>query len=269
MLDKTVDARDFALLENDRYTFAVLDRVLRGECRLILTDHERLIVCHSADPYPVWIWTPDGLSTEEKARAWDIVREYCPVTAYSINLKYELAEYFAERAKEEGINAGITLNMYAYDCPAPKAPDVVPDGGVYKCGPEDMDEAADIFRMFNGELGLYQGDPDICVRMAKDMIDGGRLYLWKTSDGRTAASCGCNITGDGLGSINAVYTFPEMRRKHYAENLVYAVTNIVAEAGAMPMLYTNADYIASNACYEKIGYVLRGKLCTFGMKAEG
>ena len=28
------------------------------------------------------------------------------------------------------------------------------------------------------------------------------------------------------------------------------------------MLYTDADYAASNACYEKIGYVLRGKLCT-------
>ena len=28
------------------------------------------------------------------------------------------------------------------------------------------------------------------------------------------------------------------------------------------MLYTDADYAASNACYEKIGYILRGKLCT-------
>lgn len=26
------------------------------------------------------------------------------------------------------------------------------------------------------------------------------------------------------------------------------------------MLYTDADYVASNACYEKIGYVLRGKV---------
>jgi predicted GNAT family acetyltransferase len=32
----------------------------------------------------------------------------------------------------------------------------------------------------------------------------------------------------------------------------------------VPMLYTNADYTASNACYEKIDYVLQGKLCTIG-----
>ena len=30
------------------------------------------------------------------------------------------------------------------------------------------------------------------------------------------------------------------------------------------MLYTDADYKASNACYEKIGFILRGKLCTIG-----
>ena len=28
------------------------------------------------------------------------------------------------------------------------------------------------------------------------------------------------------------------------------------------MLYTDAGYAASNACYERIGYVLRGRLCT-------
>ncbi len=28
--------------------------------------------------------------------------------------------------------------------------------------------------------------------------------------------------------------------------------------------FTDADYKASNACYEKIGYVLRGKLCSIG-----
>lgn len=32
----------------------------------------------------------------------------------------------------------------------------------------------------------------------------------------------------------------------------------------MPMLYTDADYAASNACCEKIGYMLKGKLCTIG-----
>ena len=47
-MDSFVDARDFALLSRDRYTFSVLDRILRGPCERILTDHERLILCLSA-----------------------------------------------------------------------------------------------------------------------------------------------------------------------------------------------------------------------------
>ena len=43
---------------------------------------------------------------------------------------------------------------------------------------------------------------------------------------------------------------------------MYEVTKIALDNGYIPMLYTNADYKASNACYEKIGYELKGKLCT-------
>ena len=67
-----------------------------------------------------------------------------------------------------------------------------------------------------------------------------------------------------MASLNLVYTRPAFRRKHYAENLVYQVTKLAMDGGYVPMLYTDADYAASNACYEKIGYVLRGKLCTIG-----
>lgn len=77
---------------------------------------------------------------------------------------------------------------------------------------------------------------------AEVFINAGNMFLWKNG----VASCKFAPNGD-MASINLVFTRPEFRRKHYAEN---------------SMLYTDADYIASNACYEKIGYSLRGKLCT-------
>ena len=77
------------------------------------------------------------------------------------------------------------------------------------------------------------------------------------------ASCQYAPTDD-MASLNLVYTRETYRRKHYAEHLVYQVTKIAQDSGYTPMLYTNADYVASNAYYEKIGYVLRGKLCTIG-----
>lgn len=96
---------------------------------------------------------------------------------------------------------------------------------------------------------------------AEDAVRNGSLYLWENSEGVYTASCSWHQVLD-MASVSLVYTREEHRRKHYAENLVYQVTLIAKEAGLVPMLYTDADYVASNACYEKIGYVLRGKLCT-------
>lgn len=61
--------------------------------------------------------------------------------------------------------------------------------------------------------------------------------------------------------MGGVYTYPEERRNHYAENLVYQVSKIAFDEGWNLTLYTNADYAASNTCYRKIGYKSCGDLC--------
>ena len=104
---------------------------------------------------------------------------------------------------------------------------------------------------------------DAYREQAKGCIESGRLHFWKDPQGNCVASCNYAPNGD-MASINLVFTHPDFRRKHYAENLVYEVTMLVKNEGYMPMLYTDADYVASNACYEKIGYKLKGKLCTIG-----
>ena len=64
-MDTFVNEKDFELLSGDRYTFAVLDRILREKCDLVLSDHRDLILCHSEASRPVWIWTPDGAPQPE------------------------------------------------------------------------------------------------------------------------------------------------------------------------------------------------------------
>lgn len=58
-MDCFANEKDYMLLNNDKYTFFVLKRLLDGENKLLLTDHERLIICFSGEPYPVWIWNAD------------------------------------------------------------------------------------------------------------------------------------------------------------------------------------------------------------------
>ena len=264
MMDTYVDERDYKLLETDKYTFFVLKRIMGGECKLLLSDHERMIICFTGHPFPVWIWTADDVSEEEMEKAYQLALENRLLTGkHHFNIKYPLAEYFIRRAAVDGSELKITTNMFAYDCLDPVRPETEADGEIYRCEMKDLEEVVDFLDIFHKELGIDQKDILGYREDAEAFINTGNMYLWKDEQGRSVASCKYAPAGD-MASINLVFTRPEFRRNHYAENLVYQVTMKVKEAGYVPMLYTDADYVASNACYEKIGYVLRGKLCTIG-----
>lgn len=83
-MDNFVDERDFKILENDKCTFFVLRRIIKEKCELLLTDHERLVICFSDKLCPVWIWTPDDASKEEMERAYQIASEHSMLQAASL-----------------------------------------------------------------------------------------------------------------------------------------------------------------------------------------
>lgn len=148
-------------------------------------------------------------------------------------------------------------------CRNPVKPAVAADGCMHRCSSENLDELVDFIDLFQKETGIDQNDRDGYRRDAEVFIREGNTFFWKNEQGNHVASCKYAVDGT-MASINLVFTHPAFRRKHYAENLVYQVTKLTMDAGYVPMLYTDADYTASNACYEKIGYVLKGKLCTIG-----
>lgn len=263
-MDNFADERDYKILENDKYTFFVLGRVMGGECELLLTDHERLIICLTCNPYPVWIWTPDDVTEEENEKAYELIRENGLFTeGHTFNLKYDLADYFIRRSSEDAMPLSVKTNMFAYDCPNPIEPHVLADGELHRCMAEDIDELVEFMDFFHRETGVDQDSLEAYRCKAEVAIRNGRHFFWKNAEGMNVAVCNFRPNGD-MASVGLVYTHKEYRRKHYAENLVYQVTKMARDAGYMPMLYTDADYTASNACYEKIGYVLKGKLCTIG-----
>lgn len=263
-MDSFADERDIKILEDDKYTFFVLRRIIGGKCELLLTDHERLIICFTNKPFPIWIWTPDDATKEEMEKAYQIAAEHSFFNGeYRFNLKYDLAKFFIEKAAADGRSLSISTNMFAYDCQNLIEPYKTADGSIHRCTSEDLEELVDFLDLFHKEVGIDQKDRDGYRMDAEAFINSENMYLWKNEQGNHVASCKYAPNGK-LASINLVFTRPEYRRKHYAENLVYQVSKLAMEAGYVPMLYTDADYVASNACYEKIGYVLRGKLCTIG-----
>ena len=261
-MDSFVNEQDFALLAQDRYTFSVLDRILREPCELIRTNHWDLILCHSEKPYPVWIWTPDGCSGQVKEEAWELAAWLRPFSSgHRFNMKHELADYFVKRAGHENMNIGISMELFSYDCPDPIPPDCPADGAPHCCPPEDLDTAVSLMAAFYPEIGEEPPEKARIAEKAQAYISRRALFFWKNDRG-TAVSCCSFRANEGLACLGSVFTLPAYRRRHYAQHLVYRVTETVRSLGFLPMLYTDAGYPASNACYEKIGYVLRGRLCT-------
>ena len=119
--------------------------------------------------------------------------------------------------------------------------------------------------LFHNELDIDKSDRDTYRENATIRVNDKDVFFWQDSQGNNVAICNYSSKED-LASIGLVYTLKEHRRKHYAQNLVYEVTKYIKNLGLTPMLYTDADYIASNSCYIKIGYELRGKLCIIGEK---
>ena len=199
-----------------------------------------------------------------KGKSYEVVRENGLLAkGHTFNLKYDLAEHFIGRSSEGAAALSMKTNMFAYDCPSLKEPHIWADGELHRCVPEDMDELVEFIDLFHKETGIDQDSLEAYRRKAEEAIRNGSRFLWRNAEGRNVAACSIKPNG-GLACIGSVYTREEYRRRHYAENLVYQVSKMAKDAGYMPMLYTDADYVASNACYEKIGYVLRGKLCTIG-----
>lgn len=272
-MDNFVDERDYKILEADKYTFFVLTRIMARNCELLLSDHKRLIICYSQSPFPVWIWTADDATPQEMEKAYQLMKEkgYLDGT-HTFNMKYELAEFFI-RKTAEGSSASphlpklsIKKNMFAYDNPKPLQPASATsiDGHLYQCQISDLDELFEMTCDFHKETNVPMSDKDEALKKIEQGIKDGLYYFWQNSEDKNVGCCIYRPNGD-LASLGAVYTRPEYRRHHYAENLVYQVTKIAQVKGFLPMLYTDADYAASNACYEKIGYILRGKLCTVGI----
>ena len=85
-MDSFVTETDFYLLQNDKYTFFVLARILHGNCNFVASNHKTFIICHSCEPFPLWIWTSDDISQSEKEEIYKILDKNSFLTEYEPKL---------------------------------------------------------------------------------------------------------------------------------------------------------------------------------------
>ena len=251
-----------ALLGEDTNLFMVLWMLLRGSCDTIVTDGDRLIMALSARPAPVWVFMPDDVTDEELERCWQAMRGTIPpALGDSFNLKPAHAAYMKRRAQEEGLTLRTTRRLRAHTCTALRPPHRRPGGCMFAAKPDDLDVAAAFVLAMHRDTREGDQTPEGCRAIAQQRIENTRLFLWKDEQGAPCAMCGVSPDGERMG-LSLVYTPLEKRRQGYAASLVHDVTHAILAQHRLPVIYTDADYPPSNACYAQIGYVCCGELET-------
>lgn len=250
------------LLGGDACLFFMMDLMLREACDTIVTDGERLIMAMSTRLFPIWSWMPDDASDAELERCWQALRgTFPPEQGDAFNMKPAHAAYMRRRAQEEGLTLRTTRRLRAHTCPAVCPPHRRPGGSMHAAKPADLDVAADFVLAMHRDTREGDQTPEGCRAIAQQRIENTRLFLWKDEAGVPCAMCGVSPDGERMG-LSLVYTPPEKRRQGYAASLVHDVTHAILAQHRLPVIYTDADYPPSNACYAQIGYVCCGALET-------
>ena len=247
------------LLGEDVCTFSMLARILGGKCTKTVTDHARVIMCLSVRPFPVWVWVAPDAQREELERIWGMLKaEFPPEEGFSYNVGLPLARVMLE--SDPALR--VTVGLLAYHCHEAIPPRKTPGGCLSHVAEGEMDLAAAWYSAMHAECALNE---DIPFERAKQAVaeyaSREAMLFWRDENGAPVAMCGVDENKFGA-YITHVYTPPCARRKGYAGNLVYAVAKAQLKQGKTPMLYTDANYAASNACYTQIGFTLQGELKT-------
>ena len=251
----------FTLDGDDAITFSVLARIVQGPCSYIFTDGERAMVCLSKKPFPVWVWCRNEHDDAAVEAIADCLRRRFPP---SEGYRYNLAHGMLERLKQMGApfaDMKIEVNLLSY-----RLDELLPathpcDGRMAVAQMDQLDELARHLQAAVMEMEHMERALEDCRQTVAEKIEAGQQFIWLDGEGALTAITSYRNIGT-FGGVTGVYTLPSHRRRGYAMNLVHGVTQCILRDGRTPILYTDADYGASNACYQKIGYRQVGSLCT-------
>ena len=247
-----------SLIKEEAITYSVLMKILRDECTDIFTDRKSAVVCYSCQPWPVWVWCKDLSMAGEIG---ECLKTHFPLEqGYDIIMRYDMLEqlrreddYF-HRAKQ-----GRGLLSYRLDSIRNISGSC--EGYMDLVRQEELPGLGPVWKAMHIEMEGRHLTSERSMETMSRMVGKKSLFAWRLQDGTIAA-----LTGRGdqppYSKITSVYTLPEFRRKGFALSLVHGVTKMILDDGLIPILYTDAGYEASNACYRKIGYELVGRLAS-------
>ena len=253
--------------QKDKYKFSIIIQNLSSPELELYSDEESYIVCRGSKKYPTWIWTSDDFDGSKIGEIEDLIKLYLTDNKKDkFTCKKELYDLLVKR-NFANLNLDDYFEMGFLICNQTKAPKVC-DGVLSK--PIGSDSEVLVKYWYDDNIEMNGNVPYTMEQARKDVdsfLSEDTFYVLRNTDNKIVCMAGYSITGEQA-KITHVYTPAEERKKGYAANLIYLMTNDILKRGLVPLLYTDHNYLPSNKAYINAGYEDKGILINFSCSKE-
>ncbi len=248
--------------QNDKYKFNIILKNLSSLELELYSDEKNNIICRGAKKYPTWIWTKDNFDKSIIEEIEELMEKYLTDNEKDkFTCKKELYDFLLNR-NFKYINKDDYFEMGFLICHQTVKPKQC-DGVLDKPNEKDREILEKYWYDDNIEMN---GIEPITMEQAKKDVDefikSDSFYVLRNNSNKIVCMAGYGIVGNQA-KLNHVYTPVEERKKGYAANLIYLMTNDLLSRDLVPLLYTDYNYIPSNKAYINAGYEDTGILINF------
>lgn len=258
--NKIFDSEEFL---KDKYKFSLVFQNLKSSEVELYSDEENYLLCRGKKGYPTWIWTKEHFDKELLKEIESVMEIYM---ADEQQTKFTCKENLYYLLKEDNfkcLNLEDYFEMGFLICNDANIPRKVSNGYMDIPNENDKETIIKYWMDNNQEVNYYnelsreQAEKDV-----QSFYDSEHFYVWRNENNKVVSMAVYYIT-DNQVRITHVYTPVEERRKGYAANLIYNLTNNLLRDNLVPLLYTDYKYDASNKAYISVGYEDKGILINF------
>lgn len=253
--------------QKDKYKFNIILKNLPSPNLELYSDEENYILCRGNKEWPTWIWTKDNFDKSKIIEIEELIKFYLTdAEKDKYTCKKELYDLLKERGFEY-INLDDYFEMGFLICNETIKPK---ECDAYLSHPIESDRETLIKYWYNDKEKM-NGVESITIEQAsidvEEFINSDKFYVLKNTEGKIVCMANYGLT-ENQAKISHVYTPIEERKKGYAANLIYLMTNDILSKGYIPLLYTDYNYIPSNKAYTNVGYIDTGVLINFSCSKE-
>ena len=261
-IDRNNNIFNSSEFQKDKYKFYIILKNLESPELELYSDEENYIICRGSKKWPTWIWTKDNFDKSKINEIEELIKLFLTGNDKDkFTCKKELYDFLIEK-NFPYLNKDDYFEMGFLICHQTKKPKEC-DGTISIATEKDLPILQQYFFDDHNEMnGVDNITFDEAKTKAQEFIDSKTFYVLRNKDNKIVSMAGYT-TAENQAKINGVYTPKEERRKGYAANIIYLITNELLKKGLVPLLYTDYNYIPSNKAYINAGYEDTGILINF------